>query len=52
MKELSFHSNPKVNETHIKSEWLKIFNGLKLSYCNHVIILKGKTYLSLFTFLL
>lgn len=44
MKELYFPSQPKVNETHIKVNGLKYSVVLKLS-CNHIITLKGKTYL-------
>lgn len=50
MKETSFHSHPKVNETHIKMYGLKYSIDLKLSSCNHIIALKGKTYLFLFHF--
>lgn len=46
MKETSFHSHPKVNETHIKMYGLKYSIDLKLSSCNHIIALKGKTSLS------
>jgi len=45
MKDPSFHSQPKVNETDSKVD-------LKLSSCNHVITLKGKTYPSFFLALL
>lgn len=52
MKEPSFHSHPKANETHIKVNSLKYSIYLKVSCCNHTIILKGKKYPSFFTFLL
>lgn len=46
--EPSFHSHPKVNETHIKVNGLKYSIDLKLSCSNHIITLKGKTYPSFF----
>lgn len=48
--EPSFHSHPKVNETHIKVNGLKYSIDLKLSCSNHIITLKGKTYPSFFYF--
>lgn len=50
MKEPPFHCCPKVNETHIKMYGLKYSLDLKLSSCNHIIALKGKTYPFLFPF--
>lgn len=50
MQETSFHSHPKVNETHIKMYGLKYSIDLKLSSFNHIIALKGKTYPFLFHF--
>lgn len=50
MKEPPFHCHPKVNETHIKMYGLKYSIDLKVSSCNHIIALKGKTYPFLFHF--
>lgn len=52
--EPSFHSHPKLNGTHIKVNSLKYSIDLKLTFCNYIFTLKGKTYPIplFFTFLL